>query len=50
MTGLSSTVFAMDLPSMGYDYKLPFFIVDGANAHIAPTPLARDSCKEYGHR
>jgi len=40
MTGLASTVFAMDLPSLGFDFKVPFFVIQGSEDHIAPTPLA----------
>jgi len=40
MTGLSSTVFSMDLPALGYDFKLPFFVIQGRDDHITPTSLA----------
>jgi pimeloyl-ACP methyl ester carboxylesterase len=40
MSGLSSTVFSMDLPSLGYDFKVPFFIIQGSEDHITPTSMA----------
>ena len=39
MTGLSSTVFSMDLPSLGFDFKLPVILIHGSDDHIAPTSL-----------
>jgi pimeloyl-ACP methyl ester carboxylesterase len=40
MTGLASTVFSMDLPSLGFDFKVPFFLIQGSDDHITPAPLA----------
>ena len=39
-TGLASTVFSMDLPSLGFDFKLPFFVIQGSDDHITPTSVA----------
>ena len=40
MTGLTSTVFAMDLPSLGFAFRLPVFVIQGDEDRITPTPLA----------
>jgi len=40
MTGLASTVFSMDVPSLGFDFKLPFFLIQGRDDHITPLSLA----------
>lgn len=40
MTGLSATVFSMDLPSLGLDFMLPFFLIEGSDDHIAAVALA----------
>ena len=40
MTGLSSTVFAMDVFSLGFDFKTPFFLIQGSDDHIASTELS----------
>jgi pimeloyl-ACP methyl ester carboxylesterase len=40
MTGLASTVMAMDLRPLGYRFELPFFIIQGSDDHITPTGLA----------
>jgi pimeloyl-ACP methyl ester carboxylesterase len=40
MSGMTDTVLSMDLPALGMDFKLPFFIIDGAEDHIAPPELA----------
>lgn len=34
---------AEDLPSLGYDFPVPFFVIQGTNDHITPTDLARDN-------
>jgi pimeloyl-ACP methyl ester carboxylesterase len=40
MTGLSSTVFSMDLPSLGFQFKVPFFLIQGSEDRITPASLA----------
>jgi pimeloyl-ACP methyl ester carboxylesterase len=40
MSGMSATVFSMDLPSLGTEFKLPVFVIDGADDRIAPADLA----------
>jgi pimeloyl-ACP methyl ester carboxylesterase len=42
MTGLSSTVFSMDLPSLGFEFKLPFVVIQGRDDRIAPASMAAD--------
>ncbi len=40
MSGLASTVFSIDLPSLGFDFKLPFFVIHGRDDHITPLSMA----------
>src|SRR5262249_18427617 len=40
MSGLASTVFSMDLPSLGFDFKVPFFLIQGKEDHITPLSMA----------
>ncbi len=40
MSGLASTVFSMDVPSLGFDFKLPFFLIQGSDDRITPTSMA----------
>jgi pimeloyl-ACP methyl ester carboxylesterase len=40
MTGLAATVFAMDLPVLGFEFHLPIFLIDGRDDRITPSPLA----------
>jgi pimeloyl-ACP methyl ester carboxylesterase len=40
MSGMQATVFSMDVPSLGPDYKLPFLLLQGAEDHITPTSMA----------
>jgi pimeloyl-ACP methyl ester carboxylesterase len=40
MTGLGSTVFSMDVEPLGYQFRVPFFIIQGRDDHITPTSLA----------
>jgi len=40
MTGLERVVFSMDLPALGFDFKVPFFLIHGSADHIAPASLA----------
>jgi pimeloyl-ACP methyl ester carboxylesterase len=40
MSGLSATVFAMDVLSLGVDFRIPFFLIQGRDDHIASTRLA----------
>lgn len=40
MTGLTSTVFSMDVRPLGYRFKLPFFVIQGADDHITPMSAA----------
>jgi pimeloyl-ACP methyl ester carboxylesterase len=39
MSGMSATLFSMDLPALGTEFKVPFFVVDGAEDRIAPPEL-----------
>jgi pimeloyl-ACP methyl ester carboxylesterase len=41
MSGLSSTVFSMDLTSAGANFRLPVFLIEGREDHIAPPTLAQ---------
>ena len=40
MSGMSATLFSMDVTTLGMAFKTPFFIVDGAEDRVAPPDLA----------
>jgi pimeloyl-ACP methyl ester carboxylesterase len=41
MSGMAGTLFSMDVTKLGMEFETPFFVVDGAEDHIAPPELAR---------
>jgi pimeloyl-ACP methyl ester carboxylesterase len=42
MSGLASTVFSMNVPALGFEFKLPFFVIQGSDDQITPLALARE--------
>lgn len=40
LASLSSALFAIDLPSLGYDFDVPFFLIQGSDDLFTPTDLA----------
>lgn len=46
MTGLASTVFSMDAPALGYNFKLPVFLIQGTEDHITDSSSAAHYFKD----
>jgi len=46
MTGLASTVFAIDTPALGFDFKLPVFLIQGTEDHITDSSSAAHYFKD----
>jgi pimeloyl-ACP methyl ester carboxylesterase len=46
MTGLASTVFSMDASALGFNFKLPVFLVQGTEDHITDSSSAAQYFKD----
>ena len=42
MAGVGAVLMAGDLPTLGYDYDVPFFVIQGREDPITPTELVED--------
>lgn len=42
LASLAPALFSMDVPALGYDFTIPFYVIQGQNDLFAPTSLVID--------